>query len=77
MKRYSILPPLSDDDTLLVFAIMPPVEDRDCVGDPGVRDPHAPCIDFTPGEPCGTLCLGDGHYLCGECEKWVPREDEE
>lgn len=78
MKRYSIMPPLSIDDPLLVLAIMPPVEDRDRVGDPGVRDPHAPCADFIPGEPNGALCLGDGHYLCWECERLVPyKEDEE
>jgi hypothetical protein len=36
------------------------------VGDPGVRDPDAPCTEFEPGEPAGR-CETDGHYMCREC----------
>jgi hypothetical protein len=36
------------------------------VGDPGVRDPDAPCAEFEPGEPAGR-CDTDGHYMCREC----------
>lgn len=42
------------------------------IGDPGVRDPDAPCDAFDP-LPEGKYpngrgdCMGDGHYLCREC----------
>lgn len=38
-------------------------------GQPGVRDPDLPCGAFKPGAPAGD-CLGDGHYLCGECSEF-------
>jgi len=34
---------------------------------PGVRDPEYPCEAFNPGEPAGTECETDGHYICDEC----------
>jgi len=42
------------------------------------RDPEHPCECFTPGEP-GIFgnCYGDGHYLCLECEEYVPPDEEE
>lgn len=42
------------------------------VGDPGVRDPDAPCEHYEPGSPKGTPhdCDGDGHYLCERCVAW-------
>jgi len=46
------------------------------MGDPGVRDPNARCELFCPGTPQGRgECLGDGHYLCQECEMWTPEEE--
>jgi hypothetical protein len=36
-------------------------------GTAGVRDVDAPCTAFAPGEPSGTGCITDGHYLCREC----------
>lgn len=37
-------------------------------GTHGVRDPDAPCEDYTPGEPTSwARCEGDGHYLCKGC----------
>lgn len=44
------------------------------IGDPGVRDPEAPCEVFDP-LPEGVYpsgrgdCMGDGHYLCHECSR--------
>jgi hypothetical protein len=38
----------------------------DRIGDPGVRDPDAPCSEFEPGDPDGR-CETDGHYMCREC----------
>jgi hypothetical protein len=35
-------------------------------GQPGVRDPDAPCAEFDPGDPDGE-CRTDGHYMCREC----------
>lgn len=47
-------------------------------GTPGVRDQNAVCEYFTPGIPAGTGgCLGDGHYLCEECENMTPEDDDE
>lgn len=42
------------------------------LGDPGVRDPTAPCARFEPGSARYGGCIGDGHYLCQECVYWAP-----
>lgn len=47
-------------------------------GIPHVRDAGAPCEYFVPGTPAGNgACLGDGHYLCQECEEMTPEVDDE
>lgn len=46
-------------------------------GVPGERDPENVCRLFTPGEPAGTECMGDGHYLCHECAELVPYDEED
>jgi len=47
-------------------------------GTPGVRDRDAPCELFQPGTPAGDgSCLGDGHYLCHECEHMTPEDGDE
>lgn len=43
-------------------------------GTAGVRDVDAPCSGFTPGEPLGSECRTDGHYLCRECVR-APVDD--
>jgi hypothetical protein len=48
-------------------------EGRVCDGLPGIRDIDARCDVFRPGEPAGTECAGDGHYLCAECTEWAGR----
>lgn len=55
------------------------VEDRRVPdGTPGVRDVDAPCELFRLGTPTGTgRCLGDGHYLCHECEGWTPEVNDD
>lgn len=45
------------------------------VGRPGERDPENPCVEFLPGSPAGQ-CLGDGHYLCNECDQFRRQETE-
>jgi hypothetical protein len=42
------------------------VNGRAVLGQPGMRDPDAPCDDFNPGTPSGE-CRTDGHYMCDEC----------
>lgn len=42
------------------------LNDRPHIGAPGVRDPANPCDHFAPKQ---RDCLGDGHYLCDECER--------
>ena len=47
-------------------------------GVPGIRDQNSPCEMFKPGVPSEYgCCLGDGHYLCYECEDMIPDENEE
>jgi hypothetical protein len=43
---------------------------RGSVGDPGVRDPDAPCSDYAPGPGAGD-CGGDGHHLCRGCRHFA------
>lgn len=40
------------------------------------RDDEHPCPEYVPGEPAGTMCMGDGHYLCQECSNYVPEQSE-
>lgn len=46
------------------------------LGDPGVRDPSAPCCQYEPGVPQGHECEGDGHYLCKQCLHLYPADPE-
>ena len=34
------------------------------LGEPGERDPDAPCEGYQPGIPGHGDCESDGHYLC-------------
>lgn len=44
------------------------VNGRTFFGQPGVRDPDAPCDAFAPGTPeASGRCSTDGHYMCDEC----------
>jgi hypothetical protein len=47
-------------------------------GMPGVRDQDAQCELCEPGTPAGDgSCLGDGHYLCDECEHMTKDVEDE
>jgi hypothetical protein len=63
----------ADASALLLWAMLEAsVNGRSLIGTPGVRDPEAPCEQFSPGRNAG-LCETDGHYLCDECSECVPR----
>lgn len=72
MKRYSILPPLPPSDDLLVFAIMPPVEDQE----ENEPTPSHNCMVRLDGAKqsfrCACGCnvfqsIGPGRYQCNSC----------
>lgn len=48
-------------------------------GLPGFRDPDSICRLFEPRErkPGDETCHGDGHALCGDCAKYVPKDSDE
>lgn len=49
------------------------VNGRTHLGQRGVRDPDAPCEDFTATSYDGTgRCRSDGHYLCVDCDHLSP-----
>lgn len=55
------------------------VNNIQAVGAPGLRDPDSPCSYFKPEGDDVTdsirECLGDGHYMCGECQNLTKTTD--
>ena len=45
---------------------------------PGIRDVDYPCSGFHPENKVWFLgCMGDGHYICGECASYYYSGDSE
>lgn len=70
-ELYEELPMPTLDDVLEERRAEREKDSKQYLGDPGVRDPDAPCDVFKPGRPNGD-CASDGHYLCDECEERMP-----